>query len=164
MGWFTPKIPPRELQHVQTLLKQLQDSANLLNTTVKPDVFFKRLNFSLDLLMELQSYEKYRIFKSSTPSSDYRKIINNLEATVDDFIDRAVAANNQKILTLKTESSKKRNRKDFATKLLNAFDCSHTFWTGNFSSTRIIPHYTGPLFTQNNYQRVLSIYNNANLE
>lgn len=158
MGLFTPKISARDLQYVQSRMTQLQDSVNLINTTTKPDVFFKRLHFTLDLLLDLQSYEKYNIFKGSRPSEDYRKIINNLEATVNAFIDRAVAANNSKIATLKTEKSRQKNRKDFAIKLINAFDCAHTFWSGNVSQSKTFPHYKGPLFTPNNYKRVQAIY------
>lgn len=158
MGLFTPKISPRELQYVQTRLSQLQDSAQILNTTTKPDVFFKRLHYSLDALLDLQRYEQYKIFKGSRPSDDYRKIINNLEATVNDFIDRALAANNEKLATLKTSKARKKNREDFAIKLISAFDRAHTFWSGSYSQTRSYPHYTGPLFTANNYKRVQAIY------
>ncbi len=163
-GLFTPRISQQELQYVQTLLNQLQDSARILNTTTKPDVFFERLNFSFDLLLELQSYEKYNIFKANTPTDDYQKIISNLDATVNDFIDRAVATNDKKIANLKTESAKKRNREDFAIKLISAFDCAHTFWTGNFSQSRTFPHYTGPLYTQSNYLRVQAIYDSLDSE
>ena len=63
MGWFSPKISPWQMQQVQVALHQLQDTVNLVNTTTKPDVFFKRLNFALDLLLFLQTFEKYKIFK-----------------------------------------------------------------------------------------------------
>ena len=159
MGLFTPKISQRELQYVQTRLSQLQDSVRLVNSTVKPDVFFKRLHFTLDLLLDLQSYEKYKIFKGTRPSDDYRKIINNLESTVNDFIDRTIASNNDRLSTLKTDKARKKNREEFAVKLISAFDCAHTFWSGNSSQTHNYPHYTGPLFTQNNYKRVQAIYN-----
>lgn len=46
---------------------------------------------------KINKYEKFKIFKSSTPSADYRKIISNMEATVDSFIERAIAANKLKI-------------------------------------------------------------------
>lgn len=151
------KLTPANLQSIQLKLGQLQDSAVLLNTTVKPDVFFKRLNFTIDLLLDLQCYERHKIF-TSLPSKDVQKILDNLETTVDDFIDRAVVANNQKVASLKTEKARIRNRKDFAIKLITAFDCAHTFWTGSFSQSRVYPHYTGPLFTPNNYQRVQAIY------
>lgn len=155
MSLFTPKISQREMTYVRTTLKQLQNSVKLVNTTVKPDVFFGRLNFALDLLLRLQTYEKYKIFKSGTPSSDYACIVSNLGITVDAFINRALDANQAKIDSLKTEKAKKENRAKFATALISAFDCAHTFWSGNYGS----PHYTGPLFTEPNYHRVQAIWN-----
>ena len=164
MGLFTPKLSAMEFQRVQDRMIQLKDSVHLINTTVKPDVFFKRLNFTLDLLLDLQCYEKYKIFKGSRPSDDYRKIINNLEATVDDFIDRAVEANNEKIASMKTAKARERNREDFAIKLISAFNSAHSFWTGSFSPSKTYPHYTGPLFTPNNYKRVQAIYDSLDDE
>lgn len=158
MGLFTPRISQTDLYHVQNAMKQLQESVNLVNTTTKPDIFFKRLHFSLDLLLDLRQYEKYKIFKSSVPSRDYQKIVGNLGAIVNDFIDRAVDANNSKLATLKTEKARVRNREDFANKLISAFDCANTFWSGNISQSRRFPHYTGPLYTPANYQRVKAIY------
>lgn len=164
MGLFTPKLPQHELQHIQAIMGQLQDSVKLVNTTTKPDVFFKRLNFTLDILLYLQSYERYKIFRSSLPSKDYQNIIRNLEAIVNDFIDRAVAANERKVLALKTEKARKRNREDFTIKLISAFDCANSFWSGSIGQTRYYPHYTGPLFTRNNYQRVQAIYHSLDDE
>ena len=154
MSLFTPKISQREMTYVSNMLKQIQDSAVLINTTIKPDVFFKRINFTLDLLLRLQPYEKYKIFKYGTPSNDYARIISNLETTVDDFISRALAANQSKIASLKTEKAKKENRAKFAIALISAFDCAHTFWSGSYG----FPHYTGPLFTEQNYRRVQVIF------
>ena len=151
-------LPQRELQYVQSRLTQLQDTVKLINTTVHPDVFFKHLNFALDILLDLQQYEKYKIFNGAGPSADYCRILQNLESTVDDFIDRAVAANQRKLDSLKTENAKIRNCEDFAIKLISAFDASHSFWTGSFSQSRVFPHYTGPLYTKHNYRRVLAIY------
>lgn len=153
-----PSISPRELEYVCSRMQQLQDSVNLVNTTTKPDVFFKRLNFSLDILLDLQTYEKYKIFKGSKPSDDYNKIIRNLEATVNDFIDRVLVANQKKIASLKTESAKENNREKLAVSLIAAFDCANSFWSGSYSQTRAFPHYTGPLFTENNYRRVQAIF------
>jgi hypothetical protein len=154
MGLFTPKITSSQLQHVQTTMKQLQESVYLLNNTTKPDVFFKRLNFSLDLLLDLQSYEKYKIFKGCAPTSDYNKIVRNMESTVNDFIDRAIETNRQKLATLKTDKAKRNNYEKFVIALIAAFDCANTFWTGN----RGFPHYTGPLYTDKNYRRVQALF------
>lgn len=153
MGLLTPKISPSELGMVQIALKQVKDCANLVNTTVKPDVFFGRLNMLLDKLLLLQRFERYK-FKPSTPTKDYKRVIANLDATVNDFIDRAFAANQAKIASLKTEKAKRANYEKFVDSLISAFDCAHTFWPGD----RGFPHYSGPLFTEVNYRRVQAIY------
>lgn len=154
MGLFTPKITPAQMQFVQATFKQMQDSGHLVNTTVKPDVFFKRLNFTLDLLLRLQAFEKYKIFKSGKPSQDYNRIVANLGATVDSFLDRAIEDNEKKVAALKTEKARKNKRDDLAVKLISAFDCAHTFWAGD----KGFPHYTGPLFTESNYKRVQALF------
>ncbi len=153
--YFKPKISDVQLQYVRTTLMQAQDSVNLVNTTVKPDVFFKRLNFLLDLILRLQPYERYGIFKNGLPSEDYRRIITNLEATVNDFIDRAIEKNKQEIAALKRSASKEKHYYDFTASLISAFDCAHTFWAGD----RGFPHYDGALFTKANYDRVQRIFN-----
>ncbi len=153
--FFKPKISDVQLQYVRTTLIQVQDSVKLVNTTVKPEVFFKRLNFLLDLLLRLQPYERYGIFKNGLPSKDYRHIIANLEATVNDFIDRAIDKNKQEIAALKRADSRERRYDNFAVDLISAFDCAHTFWTGD----RGVPHYDGALFTEKNYERVQQIFN-----
>lgn len=134
-------------------IKQLQESANLINTTVNPDVFFGRLNFTLDLLLYLRTFESKTRFKSS-PSDNYNRIISNLENTVDDFITRAHDASEAKANALKTEKGRHTRREKFANSLVSAFDCADTFWTGD----SVRPHYTGPLFTEKNYKRVQDIY------
>lgn len=157
MGFFAPKIPTREVEYIRSRMAQLQETVALVNTTTKPEVFFKRLHMSLDILMELRAYEKYGIFKGSKPTDDYNRILSNLDTTVNDFIDRALAANQQKVASLKTDSAKRNNREKFAASLIAAFDCANTFWSGSFSQTRTFPHYTGPLYTANNYRRVQAI-------
>lgn len=154
MGLFTPKISEKQLQFVYMTMTQVYDSGNIVNTTVDPAVFFKRLNLLLDLLLRLQPYEKYKIFESATPTQDYEKIISNLEATVDDFIDRAIETNQIKIASLKTEKARNRNHENFVIALISAFDCAHTFWEGD----KEFPHYDGPLFSKKNYERVQGLY------
>lgn len=157
MGLLAPRISAREVEYIRSRMAQLQETVALVNTTTKPEVFFKRLHMSLDILMELTAYEKYGIFKGSKPTDDYNRLLRNLDTTVNDFIDRALVANQQKLASLKTDSAKRNNREKFAASLIAAFDCANTFWSGSFSQTRIIPHYTGPLYTANNYRRVQAI-------
>lgn len=150
MGLFTPKISRAQIDYVKILLKQANESANLINKTVKPDVFFGRLGFLLDVLLELQKYEKYKIFTNSSPSRDYQKLIGTMEKTVDDFIDRAVSANQEKMKSLKTQSAKDKNAEKFAQSMQNSFSSAKTFWQGN----KMYPHYTGSLYTEKNLERV----------
>lgn len=156
MGLFLrkTKITQRELQTVQTALNQVKDSVALINSTTKPDVFFKRLHFTLDILLFLQEYEKYKIFNNSLPSKDFNKIIKNLDATVNDFIDRASNECKRKIAGYKTQKAKIKCFEDFSSKMISAFDCADSFWEGN----GFYPHYTGILFTESNYQKVQSIF------
>lgn len=154
MGLFTPKISSAQIQHVQLLLKQANESAKLVNTTVKPDVFFGRLNFLLDVLLEMQKYEKYKIFTGSLPSADYRKITGNLENTVNDFLNRAIANNKEKIASLKTDAARQKNYAKFVSDLKKSFLSSKTYWQGN----TVYPHYNGPLYTSANYLRVQKLF------
>lgn len=68
---FTPRISPAQLEQVECAMNQLQDSVRLVNTTVNPEVFFRRLNFTLDLLLFLQTFERYGIFTNSSPTQDF---------------------------------------------------------------------------------------------
>lgn len=155
MGLFKKELSGFEKQHILTELKQLDECATLINTTVKPDVFFGRLNFLLDLLLDLQKYEKYKYFKkNSTPTKEYNKILNNLDATVNNFIDRALTKHEAKIASLKTDTAKRTNAEKFSIEMIAAFDNANSFWQGN----GVIPHYTGPLFTEANYLRVKALY------
>lgn len=157
LGLFAPKITKAQQSHISLSLKQLNDSASLVNTTVKPDVFFKRLHLTLDLFMDLMQYEKYKAFKKSSPTKNFNSVVGNMEATVNDFIDRAVEDNQKKIDGLKTDKAKVNRNEKFANSLMAAFDSADTFWSGN----TLRPHYTGPLFTDNNYRRVQEIYENS---
>ena len=156
MGLFSRKrqLSSRELQTIETALNQASDSVAIINSTTKPDVFFKRLHFTLDCLLFLQQYEKYNIFKNSSPSNDLRAIIQNIEATVNDFIDRADNECKRKIATYKTERAKSKCFVDFSIKMISAFDCADKFWSGN----SLYPHYNGILYTNNNYQKVQSLF------
>lgn len=141
--------------HIETMLKQGRETANVINTTKNPEVFFGRLGFLFDLLLELKKYERVYRF-SPKPSQDLKNLENGLEKTVSVFIDRYMADTNSKIFQMKTEKGKRNKYITSVTKLMSAFDCAHTFWEGN----GIYPHYTGPLYTRTNYIAVKEIFNN----
>ncbi len=151
---FKPKLSQFQIQQINSLLKQAQESAHLVNTTVNPAVFFGRLNFLLDVLLELQKYEPYRVFRGSPPSKEYSDILNNLEKSVDAFVTRSFQKQQSQAISLKTEKAKRARYDKFVVELISAFDCAHTFWTGN----QAFPHYTGPLFAKENYQRIQALF------
>ena len=152
MGLFTPKISKSELECVNQLLKKSQECVQIINKTTQPDVFFRRLCFLLHFLLELKKYEKYKIFKGSTPTGDYNAILDNIEKTVDDFIERSYAQAKEKSSTYKTDKSRQKSLNDFAIKLLCAFENPHQF-NDVIGATR----YDGVLFTERNYEKVKTI-------
>lgn len=154
MGFFTPKLSHIQKEILQNKMKQLHECDKLVHTTVKPDVFFGRLNFMLDLLLDLKSYEKYKIFVDATPTENYQLVLTKLEDNVNEFLDRAIADNQKNIAALKTEKGKKSKELKFAESLVSAFDCANSFWSGDGT----MPHYVGSLFTENNYKRVKKLF------
>lgn len=149
-----PKASPMQVSQAENLMKQLLECTTLINSTASSKTFFGRLHFSLDILLELQKFEKYNIFTGSTPTEDYQKLIDNLEATVDAFIDRSIIDHVKKHEHLKTQKAKDRNMYKHLSSLLLDFEESETYWSGN----NMYPHYTGPLYTDSNYQRVKEMY------
>ncbi len=150
-------VSKKKLEFIKATLKQIDDSVYLVNTTTKPDIFFKRLNMTLDLILCLMPYDKKKIFTGKTMEQNYKGIINDLENIVNAFIDRAVVDNQQKTSSLKTTKLKQKNYENFVISLISAFDCANSFWSGN-ASTHQAPHYDGPLFTEANYKRVQKLY------
>lgn len=142
-------------QNIKMMLKQARETANTINTTKNPEVFFGRLGFLFDLLLELKKYEWFYSF-SPKPSQDLRNLENGLEKTVSVFVERYLADVKLKMSQMKTEKGKQNKYVASITKLYSAFDCAYTFWPGN----GLYPHYTGPLYTQNNYNCVKSLYDN----
>lgn len=134
---------------LRAALQQAQDSAKLINTTVKPDVFFGRVNFLLDTLLYMKSFERTCSFRT-TPTQDYNRILDNLGATVNDFIDRSYAHTRQKSDAMKTERGRLNTLDRYAKALEDAFTDPHQFWTGNYGK----PHYTDRLYTEENLHRV----------
>lgn len=93
-------------------LKIVNDSARLVNTTCKPEVFFSRYTLLIELLENLKKLEVYRCFKSK-PSKDLNHLNSNKIYTINDFIDRYYQNSLQKIQNLKTITSKENNIKKF---------------------------------------------------
>ncbi len=149
-------ITRTELAQISIMVKQLAESTHLMNTTLSPQVFFGRLHFSLDILLELVEYEykNSSIFPESLPSKEFNSLVEHIGETVDLFVERALISEHQKIEKLKTYKGKYNHYENFMISLISAFDCADQFWSGN----QLWPHYSGPLYTDENYQRVQQLY------
>lgn len=152
MGIFTPKLPPSEMNFLADIIQKSKDSAEIVNTTTNAKVFFCRLNFIFDLLLLLKQYEKYKIFKGSTPTQDFMELQKSLNTTVNTFIDCAFSNEDTKIASVKTEKARFTKRVEFTSDMLFAFENANSFWEGNIliQSGKTLPHYTDQLFLDEN--------------
>lgn len=61
-----------EIQSIKNSVQQIVDTYKILNSTLKPDVFFQRLGFLFDTLLSLQRYENMEFSRKTTPPSELR--------------------------------------------------------------------------------------------
>lgn len=158
MGLFSPKAPKIsrvELEELKGLMKQVQETTKLVNTTTNPEVYFGRLHFLFDLFLKLKQFEKYNVFTGSTPTDDYNKLSREIEKSVNDFIKRTYEKQMDKMSTLKSDKAKENSFNKYAEKMRTAFKNADTYWSGTLSS----PHYTGKLYTSANLSYLESILN-----
>lgn len=103
------KIRAQTKEQSQQLLKIVRDCAELVNTTVNPDVFFPRYNLMLEHLETLAGYECTGIFDNSPelPSETFLRVEAQFEAATNEFLDRSFEAAKAHADSLKTESGKK---------------------------------------------------------
>ena len=87
-------------------IKTIQDCIHLVNTTVKPDVFFKRHEMLKDKAYELTLFEPYISFSGKSPSESYLEILEKEPDTIFDFLERYFAVVEHKVATLKTNKAK----------------------------------------------------------
>ena len=90
-------------------IKIVNDCAELVNTTKKPEVFFPRYNLMLEHLEMLAGIECTGIFNNSKelPSQIFLRIEESFPAETQTFIDRSFEAAKGKADTLKTAKGKK---------------------------------------------------------
>lgn len=140
---------------VRILLNQYRDTIKLVRTTMKPDVFFKRLNFLFDILLLLQRYESTPgMFTENNPTKKLNFYSTEMERIVSDFILRYMEKVRTDTRLKKTLEKQEKYYGNALTALISAFDCANTFWSGNTGC----PHYTGILFTQANYDVVQGLW------
>ncbi len=90
----------------QQKLKILNDSANLVNTTKNPQVFFERYDLLYKTAEELIPYEDYVNFSGSTPTQLIEQFDTQRDAAIMKLIDRAYETATQKASEMKTEKGR----------------------------------------------------------
>lgn len=148
------EFPDVHMEIIRSAVQQIRETYDILNSTVKPDIFFGRLGFLFDRLLMLQKYEKYGVFTENNPTKRILDIQNGLEGRIDRFVDRYMEYVYRTVSAKKTERGRANTLFDLTNKLISAFDCAENFWTGS----KGFPHYDGPFFTEQNYRRVETIY------
>lgn len=103
------KIRAQAKERAQGSLKIIADCAELVNTTVNPDVFFPRYNLMLNHLEDISGLECTGIFDNSPelPSETFLRVEAQFEAATNEFLDRSFEAAKAHADSLKTESGKK---------------------------------------------------------
>jgi hypothetical protein len=100
-------------------LKIVNDCANLVNTTKKPDVFFKRYSLLYEKLNDLIKIERYVKFTGDKPSKILYDINYRRPKTINDFILRYYNDVRNSISGLKTQNAKINKAEQFYTKLMH---------------------------------------------
>lgn len=102
-------------QQATILHKQIMDSANLVESTLKPDVFFSRLDFLIEKAQKLCQLEPYLKFSGASPTAAYNEIIRKKSQAIREFLIRYYSDTSTKAECMKTEKGK-------CNKYLKAYD------------------------------------------
>lgn len=94
-------------------IKIAKESADLVNNTKKPDVFFKRYDLMIEKLQNLSKIQHLISYQGTAPSENLRDILSKKESTINDFIVRYYEDTISSINKLKTLQSKKKKMDSF---------------------------------------------------
>lgn len=139
------------------LIKKLTESYEIMKKTTDPCVFFKRLSFSYDCIINLMTY-KIKFSKGCTPEDQYILLKNETETMVNDMIERTYSKESECASKLKTDKAKINRMTKYFEKMEEAFAKSDTYWVGwNFVSGHKLPHYKGELYTEANLKKLYDL-------
>ena len=99
-------------------MKQVLESAKILQTTTEPGTFFTRYDFCVGRLMELEECKKYGVSVSTTQDLKKYRSMDFREEAVEEIIHRTQEKYQDKIERLKTQKAKQ----NWATKYHQAFE------------------------------------------
>ena len=87
-------------------LRVIKDCMKLINSTLKPDVFFERLNLMIQASIDLIRYEPYISFPNTTPSEMSLLFNEKYQEYVRSFLLRSYSDTFEKAKTMKTAKGK----------------------------------------------------------
>ena len=94
------------LQQAQNDLRIINDCKKLIETTLKPDVFFMRLNLLVEKVVHLCELEKYISFSSVSSTTAYIEVKNEYNQAIKQFLIRYFSDTFDKAEKMKTEKGK----------------------------------------------------------
>ena len=112
MGLFKKAKTKQEItfmeRQVPGLTKQVNESLNLVDSTIKPDVYFSRYDFLLETLERLSEIAKHVKITGGKPSDLLKKLSSRKvrEESVNNFIKRSHDKMMADATTLKTDKSR----------------------------------------------------------
>lgn len=114
----TQQLEAATAQIVSDSIRIFDDSSNIINTTIKPDTFFSRLDLAKDHLARLKIIEPYidrvRAITVNIPISQlYAEFLRNEDAYIEAFLHRSLQAVHDKADGMKTEKGKSNQYKKY---------------------------------------------------
>lgn len=99
------------IQIVSDSIRIFDDSSNIVNSTIKPDTFFSRLDLAKEHLVHLKSIEPYidkvkAISVNQSMSELYAEFVKNEDSYIESFLYRSLQAVSEKADGMKTEKGK----------------------------------------------------------
>lgn len=94
-------------QQANNDLRILQDCLKIISTTVKPDIFFSRLDLLKEKAKRLVQFEPYIEYEGASPSAAFQEVVAKEQDAIYDFISRCYSSAFDKAEKLKTEKGKK---------------------------------------------------------
>lgn len=93
-------------QQASNDLRIIKDCAKLVESTLKPDVFFMRLNLLVEKSKHLASLEPYIPISGASPTEAYNEVVSNYQEAVKQFLFRYFSDTFDKAEAMKTEKGR----------------------------------------------------------
>lgn len=104
-------------EQAQNDLRIMEDCTKLLSSTMKPDVFFSRLDLLEKHSKHLAQLEPYIDFSGALPSEAYNEFVSEKSLCIRQFIARYSSAISDKARTMKTERGRNNQYQKFYNEL-----------------------------------------------